>query len=283
MSMPGRLFIFAAYDAGARVGASLLWHLRSLAACGDVVLEADSDFSAGELEKLGGFCLHAGGAAHGEYDFGSYKRAWQWARENLDTDAYDFVYLVNDSVFGPLRELEPCLERMEGLGCPAFGLVMHPSGHSPHLQSWFMGFGREVSGAAWFDAFLSSVERQESKEAVCEKYENGLTRLLTAHGVDFQGLFNLSGKSVYNSPLRLYRRGLPFVKKSSFTRHAGCLGRQLRLVLDSLPAPCRDAVLSDAVRLYGADYVDSLLAAGRFTVVRRYLRYLASKLRGRSA
>ena len=101
--------------------------------------------------------------------------------------------------------------------------------------------------------------------------------------MDFQGLFNLSGKSVYNSPLRLYRRGLPFVKKSSFTRHAGCLGRQLRLVLDSLPAPCRDAVLSDAVRLYGADYVDSLLAAGRFTVVCRYLRYLASKLRGRSA
>ena len=50
-----------------------------------------------------------------------------------------------------------------------------------------------------------------------------------------------------------------------------------------LPAPCRDAVLSDAVRLYGADYVNSLLAAGRFTVVRRYLRYLASKLRGRSA
>ncbi len=99
--MPGRLFIFAAYDAGARVGASLLWYLRSLSACGDVVLEADTDFSAGELEKLGGFCLHAGAAAHGEYDFGSYKRAWQWARENLDTDAYDFVYLVNDSVFGP--------------------------------------------------------------------------------------------------------------------------------------------------------------------------------------
>ena len=78
--MPGRLFIFAAYDAGARVGASLLWYLRSLSACGDVVLEADTDFSAGELEKLGGFCLHAGAAAHGEYDFGRFSvRCANWS------------------------------------------------------------------------------------------------------------------------------------------------------------------------------------------------------------
>ena len=44
---------------------------------------------------------------HSEYDFGSYKRAYNWAQENLDTAEYEFVYLVNDSVYGPLFDLNP--------------------------------------------------------------------------------------------------------------------------------------------------------------------------------
>lgn len=276
--MPRRLFIFAAYDAGGMVGPSLLWYLEALSRCGDIVLAADTDFRDGELEKLKGLCLHAEGCAHGEYDFGSYKRGWRHACSSLDMRVYDFVYLVNDSVFGPLYDLSPYLERMEGMGCQAFALGIHPGRHSTHLQSWFMGFGREVFTSSWFGSFLLSVERQGSKEDVCEKYESGLTRLLSSGGISFGGLYSLPGKSVYNSPYRLYRRGFPFVKKSAFTRHGGSLGRQLRAVLDGVPDGCRNAVLEDASRLYGREYVGWLLSCSPSGAAWRYLRYLFRKV-----
>lgn len=248
------------------------------------MLEADCRFGDGSLDRLAEFCLHAGGSVHHEYDFGSYKRAWQWSVDNLDLKAYDFVYLVNDSVFGPLTvDLESLLLRMETSGSPAFALAMHPHGHSPHLQSWFIGMDRMVFGTSWFGTFLLSVRRAESKEEVCELYENGFTRLLEDRGIVCRALFRLTGKSVYNAPKRLFRKGLPFVKKSSFTRHCGCLGAQLKYVLDHVSAECRDAVVEDASRLYGREYVRGLLVSSPFVMAARYFRYLHGKLGRRSA
>ena len=61
-------------------------------------------------------------------------------------------------------------------------------------------------------------------------------------------------------------------------RHCGCLGRQLRLVLDSCAPDVRDAVLSDASRLWGHEYVNELLQGGILNMAGRYLRYLKSKI-----
>ena len=281
--MPRRLFLFAAFDRDGVAGPSLILYLRALSSCGDVVLASDCSFGEEDRARLDDFCLHTDCAAHHEYDFGSYKRAWIWAAENLDLPEYDYVYLVNDSVFGPLMELGPYLELMEGLGRSAFALAVHPHGHAPHLQSWFIGLGREVYGSPWFDVFLRSVRVEESKEAVCERYENGLTGLLDARGVAYGALFRLSGKSVYNAPARLFRAGFPFVKKSSFTRHCGCLGAALKYVLDHVPQDCRRAVVEDASRLYGRQYVERLLVASPLVMAARYLKYLSGKLHRRSA
>ena len=260
--MPRRLFLFAAFDRDGVAGPSLILYLRALSSCGDVVLASDCAFGEEDRARLDDFCLHTDCAEHLEYDY---------------------VYLVNDSVFGPLMELGPYLERMEGLGRSAFALAVHPHGHAPHLQSWFIGLGREVYGSPWFDVFLRSVRVEESKEAVCERYENGLTGLLDARGVAYGALFRLSGKSVYNAPARLFRAGFPFVKKSSFTRHCGCLGAALKYVLDHVPQDCRRAVVEDASRLYGRQYVERLLVASPLVMAARYLKYLSEKLHRRSA
>lgn len=276
--MPRRLFLFAAYDPFGTVGASLLWHVSALSRLGKVVLYADGAFSSEELGKLSGQVLYAGASAHGEYDFGSYKRAWDWARASLDLGEFDYVYMVNDSVFGPLYELGPYLERMEALAVPAFGMVLNPHRRSPHLQSWFIGMGREVFVSDWFGPFLDSVEHQEHKEDVCIKYETGLTALLDARGIAYEGLYRLSGKKIYNA-LGLQRRlRLPFVKKASFTRHGGSLGAGLKRVLGAAPEACRRAVLEDVSRLYGEDYAGRLLTSDPFVIAWRYLAYLFRKL-----
>ena len=281
--MTRRLFLVAAYDPQDIVGASLVYYVRALARCGDVVLAADSDFPQSELRKLDPYVLHSQAGRHREYDFGSYKRAWEWASGNPDVASYDYVYLVNDSVFGPLGEIEGCLRRMEESGKQAFALVLNPHRKAPHLQSWFIGTTKAVFLSQWFDAFLRSVERQEDKVAVCKIYETGFTELLKANALEYCGLFEIAGRGIYNKPLKLCRSGLPFLKKNSVTRHCGSLAFQTRRILENCPAECREAVLDDIKRILGEDAVKSLMSAGRLRCVARYLKYLAGKVFRRSA
>ena len=263
-----RLFLFAAYVPDGRLHASLEYYLRALKACGDVILVADSELDAEANEKIGAYCIHVQALRHGEYDFGSYKRAYQWAGERLSE--YDVVYLVNDSVFGPLRELEPELSRMEALPCAAFCMVMNPHPKTPHMQSWFVGLRREVATSKWMAEFLGGVRQLESKSDICVVYETGLTELLKAHGVECAGLYEIKGKRIYNAPEAVFAAGVPFLKKSSFVRHGGSLGAQLKRVMDKLEMEAREAVM--------ADVDPKLLSANPLKMVLRYLSYLRNKI-----
>lgn len=273
-----RLFLFAAYDEAGVVGESLLWYLKSLSEVGDVVLVADSDIEAEQLGLLEPYCLYAKAARHGEYDFGSYKRAYAWAAANLDLSSYDYMYMVNDSVYGPLYQLEYYLLRMEAMAVPAFSLVVNPHKRHPHMQSWFIGLDRIVFLQDWFVSFLASVKKEANKNDICIIYETGLTELITRKGVPYKGLYEVSGKKIYNSVKNLYNAGLPFLKKAAITRHNGSLGAQLKYVMDCLDADVQSAILSDAKRVYGAEYVQNLLTSNQFTIAVRYLSYLLNKI-----
>ncbi len=89
-----RLFLFAGYDKNGKIDSALIYYVRALNNLGDVVVFMDSDWPNAELKKLDKITLYAHGVRHGEYDFGSYKRAYIWATENLNLADYDFVYMV---------------------------------------------------------------------------------------------------------------------------------------------------------------------------------------------
>lgn len=273
-----RLFLFAAYEEAGVVGESLLWYLKSLSKVGDVVLVADSDIDSSELEAIKPYCIYAQAARHQEYDFGSYKRAYAWAAANLDLASYDYIYLVNDSVYGPLYDLESYLQRMEKMAVPAYSLVVNPHKRHPHMQSWFIGLDRNVFLQEWFAFFLTSVKKEANKNDICVIYETGFTELITKKGLLYKGLFEVSGKKIYNSVKELYCAGLPFVKKAAFTRHNGSLGAQLKYVVDHLDTDVQTAVIADAKRVYGAEYIDGLLTSNPLTIAGRYLSYLIGKI-----
>ena len=272
-----RLFLFALYDPQGIVGEAALRYLEALQGLGDIVLAADCDLLPGEADKLAPLVKSWSASRHGEYDFGSYKRAFSSA----DLSGYDNLYLVNDSVVGPLFPLEPYLERMESLGTDAFGMVLHPSWKGFHLQSWFIGLRPSVFRADWFREFMDSVTAAGSKEEVCARYENGLTRLLEAHSCTYAGLYELKGKTVYNAVWKLFRRGFPFLKKSAFTRHGGSLGPAVAKVLAKGEPAMTRAIVADMDRLFGDDYRRRFLSSGPVRSSLRYLRYLLGKVTGR--
>lgn len=274
-----RLFLLAAYDRRGTVGPALAAYVRDLSRYGDVVAVMDNAAAPGEQDKLLPYVVHFEAERHGEYDFGSYKRGYAWAREHLPLKDYGTVYLVNDSVYGPLKPLGDFLDRMEDMGTGASAMVFNPGRRSPHLQSWFIGLRPQVFLSEWFGSFLDGVEPKESKEAVCVEYETGLTELLERHSVAFGALFRFRGKSFYNRVRHCWKKGIPFIKRSSVTRHNGCLGRQVRYVLDHAEnADVAAAVKEDIVGALGREAADRLTGGSAFGMILRYISYLRAKI-----
>ena len=276
-----RLFLFAGYDAHGVIDPSLVYYVKALSALGDVVLCMDSDCSPAELQKLSKYVLHADGTRHGEYDFGSYKRAYIWAYENLNLSDYDFVYMANDSVYGPLYPLQPALEDLESRNMDAFGMVCNPHRNHPHIQSWFIGMRPSVFNTKWFDAFIRRVRKLESKGLITREYEHGFTKAVAEHNLLWGCLLTVRNRGVYNQVRRLYRRGLPFIKKVAFIRHNGRLGRQILYVLNHINPDARRAIIAGATHTWGEEYITSLLTNNPFKIMVRSLTTAIEKIRNK--
>lgn len=273
-----RLFLFAGYDKGGIIDSSLTMSVCALSKFGDVVLYMDSDCPPEQLEKLSHITLYAGGNRHGEYDFGSYKRAYNWARNNLNLSDYDFVYMVNDSVYGPLFDLTPYLQKMENQNTDAFGIAINPHHQSPHIQSWFIGMRQTVFLSDWFCEFLNSVRHHDDKGTITVLYEHGFTKRLIERNMSWSGLYKTPHRSVYNRIKHFYKRKMPFMKKMAISRHYGSLGAQVLYVLNHLSAPARNAIMENANRIYGTKYMETFLTRNPFKIMYRNIRYIIHKL-----
>lgn len=218
-----RLFIFAGYDRDKVVDSTLLYYLKSLSELGDIVFTMDNDLPPHELNKITEIpnVLHASAVRHGEYDFGSYKRGYIWARDNKLLNKYDWVYLVNDSVFGPLFDLKYTLEKLETSGADFTGMVECTDSRLPrHIQSWFVGLGRHVVKNPQFDDFITNITHQSVKAVIVYKYEMRLTQMLLMSGYKYSAIYSDSDTLLYRKPWWVISHGVPFIKKLSFDTNA---------------------------------------------------------------
>lgn len=227
IGMVRRLFVFAAWDRDNIVDGALLFYLRALGNLGDIIFIADNDLSGAQLDLVRGVpnVLYADAVRHGEYDFGSYKRGFAWAQKAKVLNQYDWIYFVNDSVYGPIGDLEGVLVDLEKSGHSFVGMVEnYDRGVVPHVQSWFMGIGQKISELSYVCEFFDGVKKLENKNQICILYEVGFSQLLKSHGVDFVTVFaqcNYKSNVVYRRPYRALRAGVPFIKRSAFKNMFG--------------------------------------------------------------
>jgi lipopolysaccharide biosynthesis protein len=220
--MVKRLFVFAAYDKNGVVDNSLLHYLRSLGDLGDVIFTMDNAVQDSELSKVLAIknVLSASAERHGEYDFGSYKRGYMYARAQEILENYDWVYFVNDSVYGPLSDLSPVLQDLEGRGADLIGMMDFENKPTPvQVQSWFVGVSKKVATSDFFADFMQSIKGQTNKQLVVLKYEVGLSQTVLRHGFSMstyiRGENGEKCHSIYEKPIEILKQGVPFLKKSA--------------------------------------------------------------------
>lgn len=217
-----RLAIFAHYDKKNVIDDYVLFYVEKLKKYCDIVLFLSlSDLPQEEQNKLDNVIL----VKHNEYDFGSYKRGFNYALEKGLLNDVDELLFVNDSVYC-IDELSSIFEK--DYNTDFWGIVENKYGfkkygkfciskRQPHLQSWFVAFKRNVFEAKEFRDFINSVKEEKSKNDVILNYELKLTKYLSDKGFKYSSFVTKYSKS-YNPSVyywkELIKDGCPFVKRS---------------------------------------------------------------------
>ena len=221
MTKTKRLFLFAGFDKDNIIDNTLIYYINALSKLGDIIFVIDNDIETNEIKKISKIpnVLYAHAVRHGEYDFGSYKRAFIWAQDKKILNKYDWVYFVNDSVFGPFNDLEPIITKQEKSGANMIGMSSNYDRYTPlHIQSWFIGFDKKVFTSKFFENFIHSITHIPNKMHLVLKYEVTLTNIVLRHGFKMNVILDAKKIDVYDDPRPVLIAGVPFIKKTAISR-----------------------------------------------------------------
>ena len=142
-----------------------------------------------------------------------------------------------------------------------------------------MRLNKKIFTSRWFQDFITSIKKQTSKISVTIQYEHGLTNVIKNNGCSWDGLYTVRGRKTYNNPKSLFIAGCPFVKKLSFTRHNGALGKQIKYILNHSDKKAVQSVMKTANRIYGKDYMIWFLTSNPIKIIYRNITYGLKKLK----
>lgn len=278
MQKTKRLFLFAGYDQTGIIDDAIIHYLKQLNKFGDIVLCMDCDCKKNEINKIKKYCIHTISGRHGEYDFGSYKRAYMWAYNENILQKYDVLYLVNDSVFGPVLDIKNTLTKIESLKTDAAGLVVSQHETHSYMESWFVKLNKNIFTSKWFYDFIKNVSQETRKSVITIKYEHGLSNLIKDNNCSWDGVYKIWGRYTYNHPKRLFQHGCPFIKRASFTRHNGGIGSQIKYILKRANPDAKCAIMKTANRIYGPEHMNWLMTSNPLKILARNIKYAKQKI-----
>lgn len=186
-----RLCVFAHWDKDNIIDDYVVYYLQKLSSvCTTIIFVSDCP-ELENLEVLDGIVDFSLIKKHGEYDFGSYKRGFLFANEK--GIIFDELLFANDSCYGPFYSLENIFTKMDKKKCDYWGLTQNSYGvekrgnievaiWSPHIQSYFLNFKKQVFESNIFNKFINSIKREDNKNIIITKYEVGLSKLLQNNG-----------------------------------------------------------------------------------------------------
>ena len=176
---PRRYAVFAGYSADGSVAPYVLRYLSGLKAVTDgIVYITDSPLSPEAQKQVAPYVIHGEYQRHGEYDWGSYKRGYNWLKaKNLLRHADELIF-ANDSAYAPLQTFRPMFNQMRSRSELDFWGNTQNQRFNPHLQSYFLVFRRPVIISKSFAAFLNGVKAQPDHSLYITEYEIKLTPFL---------------------------------------------------------------------------------------------------------
>ena len=128
------------------------------------------------------------------YDFSS----WRAGIEALgQPDRFDEIVCANDSVYGPLFDLESAFTDARVAAADLWGMCLSQQGTTrrgrvacPHVQSWWFAMRKPLLASSSFATFWNGVVPLATKDDIVDRYEIGLSEHFTRAGFQIAGLYD---------------------------------------------------------------------------------------------
>ena len=216
-----RLSIFASYDKDNIIDDYVVFYLKELSKISDIIYVSDCDIFEEEFTKIKDYCIHIINGRHGEYDFGSYKRGFLYAKENNLLKDYDYLIFCNDSVYGPFFDLGSIINCLENKNTDVYSMFhcFKDKVNNEHLQSYFISMNKNIFLSSWYIEFMTSIQKEKNKDDIIFKYEEGMTSLFKKQGCSICSFLDssivkdqINSNIPYYYPLESINSGFPFLK-----------------------------------------------------------------------
>ena len=220
-----RYAIFAGYNANQTIPDYVITYIKGLNKVTDgVVYIADSELKAEEYKKIKDLVIYTKHNRHNEYDWGSYKRGFEWLKQNGYLEKAEEIIFANDSCYAPMTSFKPMFKKMSHSPELDFWGDSQNTAFTNHVQSYFMVMRKPVINSKAFQNFLNSVTHQEHTSMYITEYEVKLTPMLEQLGykwdsyLPYEKLQHLEITDKNSYPLTLIRDfNHQFLKRRTFT------------------------------------------------------------------
>lgn len=215
--------IFAAYSADGTVSDYVITYLKALKEIApNIIYITDNKIKRADIDKISPYITRLQALRHGEYDWGSYKRGYNWLKKNHYLDKTNLLIFANDSSLLVADSLKPVISAILD-DADFFGITANQDG-TYHLQSYFLVFKPEVYRSPAFGRYLKTVKPEANGLTVAYQYEVPFTSYLEDQGfksaayIPYEELqyLPLNDKNCY--PLTMLTKyHAPFLKMRTFT------------------------------------------------------------------
>jgi len=128
------------------------------------------------------------------YDFCS----WRAGLDALGPpEQFDEIVCANDSVYGPLFDLEPAFADPRVAAADLWGMCLSEQGTQrrgriscPHVQSWWFAMRKPLLASPAFATFWNAVVPLAAKDDIVDRYEIGMSEHFSRAGFRIAGLYD---------------------------------------------------------------------------------------------
>lgn len=225
-----RLAIFAFYNVKGLINDYVVTYLEYLKEVSDsIIFVADNEPNIKELSKIYPLVSHIESYHHGEYDFGSYKIGFNYAKEHYLLDDVDEIILCNDSCFC-VDSLKPAFDKMDTKSCDFWSMTASNE-YELHLQSFFLVVKKNLFSSELVSNYLNNVKHLDNFLEIVKTYEIPLKKTFEQKG--YKGNSFIKAPEKFNPtffPIKCMKAKMPLVKRKIFTESHACKESLLKVI-----------------------------------------------------
>lgn len=171
-----KLILFAHYDPKDEVDDYVRFYIENLYSLGSTIIfvSGSPDLKAESAASIAPYCSGIYTRRTLSLDFGSWHLAWQLIkRKGWTLESFDQFLLANDSVYGPLFDLNEMFSQFEG--ADMYG-VTESNEQGPHLQSYFLLWDLNPRTRSFLEAFWLDFRYVVRKQELITRCELGISQ-----------------------------------------------------------------------------------------------------------